>query len=74
VAASTIIADRTPLAARTDVQGTSDMAISLTAAGGGALAGVIVGAFGYPMLAAFAALLGAAVVAAGVATRSKRHG
>jgi MFS family permease len=74
VAASTIIADRTPLAARTDVQGTSDMAISLTAAGGGALAGVIVEAFGYPMLAAFAALLGAAVVAAGVATRSKRHG
>ena len=51
VAASTIIADRTPLAARTDVQGTSDMAMSLTAAGGGALAGVIVQAFGYPVLA-----------------------
>ena len=74
VAASTIIADRTPLAARTDVQGTSDMAMSLTAAGGGALAGVIVQAFGYPVLAAFAALLGAAVVTAGVATRSKRPG
>lgn len=74
VAASTIIADRTPLAARTDVQGASDMAISLTAAGGGALAGVIVEAFGYPALAGFAALLGAAVVAAGVATRSKRPG
>jgi MFS family permease len=69
VAASTIIADRTPLAARTDVQGTSDMAMSLTAAGGGALAGVIVQGFGYPVLAGFAALLGTAVVAAGVATR-----
>jgi MFS family permease len=73
VAASTIIADRTPLTARTDVQGTSDMAMSLTAAGGGALAGVIVQGFGYPMLAAFAALLGAAVVVAGVATRDKRR-
>lgn len=70
VSASTIIADRTPLVARTDVQGTSDMAMSLTAAGGGALAGVIVQSFGYPVLAAFAALLGAAVVVAGFATRS----
>jgi MFS family permease len=74
VAASTIIADRTPLTARTDVQGTSDMAMSLTAAGGGALAGVIVQAFGYPVLAAFAALLGAAVVVAGLATRGDGRG
>ncbi len=74
VAASTIIADRTPLTARTDVQGTSDMAMSLTAAGGGALAGVIVQAFGYPVLAAFAGLLGVAVVAAGVATRGETRG
>ncbi|WP_310528691.1 MFS transporter [Nocardioides sp.] len=73
VAASTIIADRTPLAARTDVQGTSDMAMSLTAAGGGALAGVIVQVFGYPVLAAFAAVLGAGVIAAGAATRSDRR-
>lgn len=72
VAASTIIADRTPLAARTDVQGTSDMAMSLTAAGGGALAGLIVQEFGYSSLAAFAALLGAAVVVAGFTTRDKR--
>ena len=48
VAASTIIADRTPLEARTDVQGTSDMAMALTAAGGGALAGVIVGGWATP--------------------------
>ncbi|MCW2834044.1 MAG: major facilitator superfamily 1 [Nocardioides sp.] len=69
VAASTIIADRTPLSARTDVQGGSDMVMSLMAAGGGALGGVIVQVFGYPVLAAFAALLGASVVAVGVATR-----
>jgi MFS family permease len=71
VAASTVIADRTPIDARTDVQGTSDMAMALTAAGGGALAGVIVGWLGYPALATFAALLAGAVVVAGTVTR--RH-
>ena len=71
VAASTVIADRTPIEARTDVQGTSDMAMALTAAGGGALAGVIVGALGYPALALFAALLAGTVVVAGRVTR--RH-
>jgi MFS family permease len=69
VAASTVIADRTPIESRTDVQGTSDMAMALTAAGGGALAGVIVGELGYPALAAFAALLAGTVVVAGRLTR-----
>ncbi len=69
VAASTVIADRTPIEARTDVQGISDMAMALTAAGGGALAGVIVAFLGYPALAAFAALLAATVVVAGRLTR-----
>jgi hypothetical protein len=41
------------------------MAMALTAAGGGALAGVIVGALGYAALAAFAALLAGTVVVAG---------
>jgi MFS family permease len=67
VAASTVLADRTPVAARTDVQGTADMAMSLTAAGGGALAGVIVASLGFPALAASSALLGLGVVAAGAA-------
>jgi MFS family permease len=69
VAASTVIADRTPIDSRTDVQGTSDMAMALTAAGGGALAGVIVGELGYPALAAFAGLLAGTVVVAGRLTR-----
>lgn len=72
VAASTVVADRTPVEARTDVQGTSDMAMALTAAGGGALAGVIVGSLGYAALALFAALLALAVVVAGAVTG--RHG
>jgi MFS family permease len=66
VAASTLIADLTPVAARTDVQGTADMAMSLTAAGGGALAGLVVGWLGYPVLAMCAALLALAVLGAGV--------
>ncbi len=69
VAASTVIADRTPIESRTDVQGTSDMAMALTAAGGGALAGVIVGGLGYSALATFAALLAGTVVVAGRLTR-----
>ncbi len=73
VAASTLIADLTPIAARTDVQGTADMTMALTAAAGGALAGVIVGTYGYTALAAFAALLGAGVVVAGLATRGVRR-
>ncbi len=70
VAASTLIADRTPIEARTDVQGTSDMAMALTPAGGGAFAGVIVGGLGYPALALFAGLLALAVVVAGRLTRT----
>ncbi len=72
VAASTVIADRTPIAARTDVQGTSDMAMALTAAVGGAVAGVVVGSLGYAALALLAALLALTVVVAGGLTR--RHG
>lgn len=73
VAASTIVADRTPVAARTDVQGTADMLMSLTAAGGGAVSGVIVGVLGFPVLAAFAGLLAAVVVVAGVLTSRHAH-
>lgn len=72
VAASTIIADRTPVASRTDVQGTADMVMSLTAAAGGGLAGVIVGVLGYPVLAAFSALLAVVVLGSGVLTARSR--
>ena len=71
VAASTVIADRTPVHARTDVQGTSDMAMALTAAGGGALAGVVVAWWGYSALALVAMLLALAVVAAGTVVRAR---
>lgn len=51
VSASTMVAEHAPLEARTDVQGTSDLVMGLTAATAGALAGVIVGAADYPALA-----------------------
>ena len=66
VAASTLIADLTPIAARTDVQGITDMFMSLSAAAGGAASGVIVAELGYSTLAAFAAVLAAGVAIAGV--------
>ena len=62
VAASTMIADHAPLSARTDVQGMADVAMGLTAGGGGGLAGVVVGAWGYPVLAGLTAVLAIAVL------------
>ncbi len=57
VAASTLLSESAPLDARTDVQGAADLVMGLTAAAAGALAGVIVGSFGYGALNLFAALL-----------------
>jgi len=57
VAASTMVAEHAPLEARTDVQGTSDLVMGLTAAVTGALAGIIVGAADYPALALTSLLL-----------------
>jgi len=64
VAASTLIADHAPLDARTDVQGAADLVMGLTAASAGALAGVVVGAFGYPTLALVAVALAVLVMVA----------
>jgi len=61
IAAAATVADQAPLAARTDVQGVSDMAMGLTAAVAGAASGVIVGEFGFPLLATFAAALAVGV-------------
>lgn len=51
VAASTLIAQHAPLEQRTDVQGAADLVMGLTAAAAGGLAGLVVGAWGYPELA-----------------------
>ena len=74
VSASTMVAEHAPAAARTDVQGASDLAMGLTAALAGALAGVIVDLADYPALALVSlvlvvGVLGADVRAASVTTR-----
>ena len=66
VAGSTLVADLAPLEVRTDVQGASDMTMQLTAAAAGAVAGVVVGTWGYAALNAFAGVLACGVVVAGV--------
>lgn len=58
VAASTLLTDSVDTARRAPAQGVSDTSMSLAGAAAGALAGIVVGAFGYPAL-----VLGAAVIA-----------
>jgi len=62
VSASTLVAEHAPLQVRTDVQGVSDLVMGLTAAAAGAVAGVVVGAAGYPTLALLSLLLVAGVL------------
>jgi MFS family permease len=69
VAASTMISDHAPLAVRTDVQGTADLLMGVSAAAAGALAGVVTGVLGYPVLALATTGLAVLVVAAGLRTR-----
>lgn len=66
VSASTIVAEHAPLTHRTQVQGTADMCMWLVAAGGGALAGVVVDQWGYAVLAGFSAVLVTGVLAGGL--------
>jgi len=66
VAASTLVADHAPLDARPDVQGASDLVMGVTAAGAGALAGLVVDLAGYPVLALVTLSLALGVVGAAV--------
>ena len=70
VSASTLIAQHAPLEARTDVQGTADLVMGVTAAGAGGLAGVVVGAWGYPELAVCSIGLVALVAVGGLGARA----
>ena len=67
VAGSTLLTERTPLAARTDVQGASDLVMGLTAAAAGGLSGLVVGIGSFAWLNVLAGVLAAIVVAAGLA-------
>lgn len=67
VAGSTLLTERTPLAARTDVQGASDLVMGLTAAAAGGLSGIVVGLGSFAWLNVLAGVLAAVVLAAGIA-------
>lgn len=73
VSASTLVAQHAPLSSLTEVQGGADLVMSLAAALGSAGSGVIVGEFGYPVLAGFASVFAVgALVAATYAGRLSR--
>lgn len=72
VSASTMIAEHAPLDARTDVQGSSDLVMGVTAASAGALAGLVVDLAGYPVLALVTLALAFGV--AGCAARAQTAG
>ncbi|MEQ6899490.1 MFS transporter [Nocardioides sp. YIM 152588] len=73
VSASTLVAEHAPLEARTAVQGTSDLVMGMTAAGAGALAGLIVDLAGYPTLALVTLALALGVIGAAVRAHAERH-
>jgi MFS family permease len=56
VAGSTLLSESVPAELRTSAQGLSDVAMGLAGASAGALSGVVVNAWGFPMLALGAAL------------------
>lgn len=72
VASSALLVDAVPLIERPGVQGASDLLMGLFAAGGGALAGVVVAELGYPELNWCAGLLSLVVLAAAVVAREAR--
>lgn len=72
VSASTMVAELAPLGALTAVQGAADMTMGLAAAAGSAASGLIVGEYGFPVLAGFSSIFAVAVlVAATLAGRSR---
>ena len=74
IAASALLVDAVPFAERPGVQGASDLVMGLFAAGGGALAGVVVATLGYGALNLGSGVLAVAVLAAAVVARDGRPG
>ncbi|MDN5766256.1 MAG: MFS transporter [Humibacillus sp.] len=72
VSGSTLLTASVTASERPAVQGLSEVTMGLAGAGGGALAGFVVGGFGYPVLAAAAAVVGVGVVVLATATHRTR--
>jgi MFS family permease len=63
VSGSTLLSDAIPTERRASVQGFADLAMGLAGASAGALSGVIVGTWGYPVLTLLAAVAAAGLIA-----------
>ncbi len=63
ISGSTLLSDAIPTERRASVQGFADLAMGLAGASAGALSGVIVGAWGYPVLTLLAAVAAAGLIA-----------
>jgi MFS family permease len=71
VSSSALLVDAVPLVERPGVQGASDLVMGLCAAGGGALAGVMVAQWGDVALNATAGLLALVVLSAAMVARNR---
>ena len=72
VSGSTLLTASVTASERPAVQGLSEVVMGLAGAGGGALAGVVVGGLGYPTLALAAAVVGVGVVVLATTTHRTR--
>ncbi len=72
VSGSTLLTASVTASERPAVQGLSEVTMGLAGAGGGALAGVVVGGYGYPTLAAAAAVVGFGVIVLATTTHRDR--
>jgi MFS family permease len=71
VAGSTLLTESVPLERRASAQGLSDLIMGLAGASAGALSGVVVSAWGYPVLASVAAIATVPLIVLGVAIRAE---
>ena len=72
VAGSTLLTESVPLEQRASAQGLSDLIMGLAGASAGALSGVVVSAWGYPVLALVAAIATVPLIVLGVGIRTER--
>ena len=74
IASSALLVDAVPLAERPAAQGASDLVMGLSAAAGGALAGVVVDVWGYDLLNIGAGVLAVVVLGAALVARGSGGG
>lgn len=71
VAGSTLLTEAVPLALRASAQGFSDLIMGLAGASAGALSGVVVSGWGYPVLALIAATITVPLIVLAIAIRGQ---